>query len=79
MQCVEVIFAGNYQAKYSFMTDLVLQVGDQVVVDTSRGYSVGRVVGLEGDEDKAIGNSVAVPCVEFVMAGIAKKLRGESV
>lgn len=53
MQCVEVIFAGNYQAKYSFMTDLVLQVGDQVVVDTSRGYSVGRVVGLEGDESKA--------------------------
>jgi len=38
---------------------------------------------IEGMSDtakyKAIGNSVAVPCVEFVMAGIAKKLRGESV
>lgn len=53
MQCVEVIFAGNYEAKYSFLTDLVLSVGDQVVCDTSRGFSVGRVVGLEGDTSKA--------------------------
>lgn len=53
MMCVEVIFSGNYEARYSFMTDLVLHVGDQVVVDTARGFSVGRVVGLEGDESKA--------------------------
>ena len=53
MQCVEVIFAGNYEAKYSFLTSLVLQVGDQVVVDTARGFSVGRVVGLKGDKSKA--------------------------
>lgn len=53
MMCVEAIFVGNYEAKYSFLTDLVLQVGDQVVVDTVRGFSVARVVGLEGDESKA--------------------------
>jgi len=53
MRCAEVIFAGNYEAKYSFLTDLVLQVGDQVVCDTSRGFSVGRVVSLEGDTSKA--------------------------
>lgn len=45
-----------------------------------QGYPDGWT---EGHSDtaryKALGNSVAVPCVEFVMGGIARVLRGEKV
>ncbi len=41
---VQVSFAGNTEVLYDFFTDLELQVGDPVVCDTVRGYSVGKVI-----------------------------------
>ena len=43
---VQVVFAGNYERRYDFYTDLDLQLGDYVVCDTFRGYSVGKVVSV---------------------------------
>jgi len=41
---VQISFAGNTEVLYDFFTDLELQVGDPVVCDTVRGYSVGKAV-----------------------------------
>jgi hypothetical protein len=53
MKYVQIIFAGNYEAKYDFKTDLDLKVDDPVVCDTARGYSVGKVVGFVENSTKA--------------------------
>ncbi len=53
MEYVQVIFAGNYEAKYDFKTDLELKIDDPVVCDTARGFSVGKVVGLLESSTKA--------------------------
>lgn len=50
----QITFAGNNEVKYDFFTDLDnLQVGDPVVCDTIRGYSVGKVVGFLESSTKA--------------------------
>ena len=43
---VKVVFAGNYERKYEFYTDLDLDLGEYVVCDTARGYSIGKVVSV---------------------------------
>jgi hypothetical protein len=54
IKIVQVAFAGNYEVLYDFFTDLdSLQVGDPVVCDTSRGYSVGKVVRFVETSTKA--------------------------
>lgn len=51
---VQVTFAGNNEVKYDFFTDLNnLQVGDPVVCDTARGYSIGKVIGFVETSTKA--------------------------
>lgn len=50
---VQVAFAGNYEMIYDFFTDLELQIGDPVVCDTFRGYSVGKVAGFVETSTKA--------------------------
>lgn len=50
----QVTFAGNNEVKYDFFTDLEnIQVGDPVVCDTARGYSIGKVVALIETSTKA--------------------------
>lgn len=49
----QITFSGNNEVKYDFFTDLNLQVGDTVVCDTVRGYSVGKVAGLLESSTKA--------------------------
>ena len=51
---VQVAFAGNYEVVYDFFTDLLVQVGDPVVCDTARGYSIGVVAGFVGQSNKAV-------------------------
>jgi hypothetical protein len=43
---VRVSFAGNLERQYDFFTDLNLELGDFVVCDTFRGYSVGKVMSI---------------------------------
>jgi len=50
---VQVTFAGNNEVLYDFFTDLQLQVGDPVVCDTIRGFSVGKVIGFVETSTKA--------------------------
>lgn len=50
---VQIAFAGNYEVLYDFFTDIDLQVGDPVVCDTARGYSVGKVSGFVDKSTKA--------------------------
>lgn len=51
---VQIAFAGNYEVLYDFFTDLDdLQVGDPVVCDTARGYSVGNVARFVETSTKA--------------------------
>lgn len=51
---VQVTFAGNNEVKYDFFTDIPdIQVGDPVVCDTARGYSIGKVVGFVEASTKA--------------------------
>lgn len=50
----QVTFAGNNEVRYDFFTDIDnLQVGDPVVCDTARGYSIGKVVALIETSTKA--------------------------
>jgi len=51
---VQIAFAGNYEVLYDFFTDLDdIQVGDPVVCDTARGFSVGKVAGFIETSTKA--------------------------
>jgi hypothetical protein len=54
MRYAQVIFAGNYAAKYDFKTDIPdLKIDDPVVCATVRGYSVGKVIALPEKSTKA--------------------------
>lgn len=50
---VQISFAGNLSYLYDFYTDLDLTVGDPVVCDTIRGFSVGKVMGFVETSTKA--------------------------
>lgn len=53
MKYAQVAFAGNLESLYDFKTDLELQIGDPVVCDTVRGFSVGKVIHLADTSTKA--------------------------
>jgi len=50
---VQVTFAGNNEVRYDFFTDLDLNVGEDVVCHTVRGFGIGRVVGHVETSTKA--------------------------
>ena len=50
---VQVTFAGNNEVRYDFFTDLDLNVGEDVVCHTVRGFGIGRVVGHVDTSTKA--------------------------
>jgi len=50
---VQIAFAGNFERLYDFFTDLDLKVGDPVVCDTFRGFSVGKVAEFVETSTKA--------------------------
>jgi len=53
MQVVVVEFASTPYKSYHFRTDLLLRVGDQVVVDTVNGFAVAEVKGFKEDSAMA--------------------------
>jgi hypothetical protein len=50
---VQISFAGNKEVLYDFFCDMRLRIGDPVVCDTARGFSIGRVEGFVEESDKA--------------------------
>lgn len=74
---VQVVFAGNYERKYDFFTDLDLQLGDFVVCDTFRGYSVAKVVSLLALTTNTKADKWIVQVVDVV--GHAERMRGREL
>ena len=74
---VQVVFAGNYERKYDFFTDLDLQLGDFVVCDTFRGYSVAKVVSILALTTNTKADKWIVQVVDVV--GHAERMRGREL
>lgn len=74
---VQIVFAGNYEKRYDFYTDLDLQLGDFVVCDTFRGYSVGKVVSVLALTTKNKADKWIVQAVDVI--GHAERMRDREI
>lgn len=54
MKYVQVIFKGNFEKLYDYITDLDLRKGEPVVVPTGSTFSVATVVNVIDKSEKAV-------------------------